>query len=272
VLIPLAALISFGVVIGWRSVWSRELRKNPVFVTSLLAVGGYILFMTFQNHPQPRYFTVVAFFSFFVVVVGVQAFLSVMPAIAPRLRATAQMVPVAPPAMPVIRNSKGALLLGYGALGAAFIAAGVNAEWTVSFAMHPEYTLVPAAQKLTRYIDAHPNGKRLLLSISGDEITMITDLPTICDDFGTQDLVSKLKDYQPGWFATWNDLDPGTLEDLHNHYSLEQVASFHAFDHPDRNVLVLFKLHPLAKGQVRDPAIQNLQDVLPGDRIDIPIE
>ncbi len=148
----------------------------------------------------------------------------------------------------------------------------MNGAWTLNFALHPEYTFVSAAKRLTGYIDQHPNGRRLLLSISGDEITMITHLPTICDDFGTQELVSKLAVYQPGWFATWNDVDPGTLEDLHHQYSLEQVASFHAFDDPDRNVLVLFKLHPLPDGQVREDIPEKLQVALPGDRIDIPIQ
>ncbi len=122
------------------------------------------------------------------------------------------------------------------------------------------------------YIDAHPNGNRLLVSISGDEISLITHLPSICDDFGTQDLVSKLGRYQPGYWATWNDIDPGTLEDLHNRYSLEQVAGFRAFDDPERNVLVLFKLHPLAGGRIRNPSEGNLQVVLPDDKIEIPIQ
>ena len=78
--------------------------------------------------------------------------------------------------------------------------------------------------------------------------------------------------YQPGSYAAWNDLDPGTLADIHTHFSLEQVASFHAFDDPERNVLVLFKLHPLPNGQVRDQWDQNLQVPLPEDKIDIPIE
>jgi hypothetical protein len=101
---------------------------------------------------------------------------------------------------------------------------------------------------------------------------MITHLPAICDDFGTQDLASKLRDYEPGWFATWNEFDPGTLEDIHSRYSVEQVATFHALDHPDRNMLVLFKLHRLPNGQVREPTTQNLQVALPGDKIEIPIE
>jgi hypothetical protein len=50
------------------------------------------------------------------------------------------------------------------------------------------------------------------------------------------------------------------------------VASFRTFDDPDRNVLVLFKLHPLRDGQVRDASQQNLQVPLPGDKIDIEVE
>jgi hypothetical protein len=274
ILIPLAGLVPLSAALTWRSHWSRELRRNPAFVASLLAVGGYVLFMTYQNHPQPRYFTVVAFFSFFVVAMGIQALLSIVPASAASPGETAESFEGvnSGSVMRPVWTRHGGVILGVAFLAASMIAVCLDAEWTVDFTMHPEYTLVPAAQRLTRYIDQHPNGKRLLLSISGDEITMITDLPTICDDFGTQDLVSKLKAYQPGWFATWNDVDPGTLEDLHSHYSLEQVASFHAFDHPDRNVLVLFKLHPLPGSQVRNPEAQNLQVALPGDKIDIPIE
>jgi hypothetical protein len=152
------------------------------------------------------------------------------------------------------------------------IAVCFNGEWTLYYVLHPEYTFVPAVENLTRFINQHPNGKRLLVSTSGDEITLISRLPTICDDFGTQDLVSKLKLYQPGWFATWNVIDPGTLEDLHNHFGLEQVGTFRALDNPDRNILVLFKLHPLPDGRVRESQGENLQAPLPGDKIDIPIE
>jgi hypothetical protein len=167
--------------------------------------------------------------------------------------------------------------MGWGVVALAALAVGVNGAWTLNYATHPEYTLVDAAERLTNYIDTHPNGKRLLVSISGDQISLITHLPALCDDFGTPtpempDLVSKLAYYQPGWWATWNDIDPGTLEDLHNTYSLEQVASFHALDDRERNVLVLFKLHPLQGGMIRLPSDLNLQVPLPGDKIDIPIQ
>jgi len=115
------------------------------------------------------------------------------------------------------------------------------------------------------------------VSISGDEISLVTHLETLCDDFGLRtpafpDLGTKMAIYKPGWWATWNDIDLGTLEDIHTHYSLEQVATFKAFDDPERNVLVLFKLHPLREGQARSINGNNLQQTLPDDKIDIPLE
>jgi hypothetical protein len=157
------------------------------------------------------------------------------------------------------------------------IATVVNGTWTLSFATHPEYTFVTAAKDLTDYIDHHPNGNRLLVAISGDEITLLSHLRTLCDDFSTPsetypDLGTKLAIYRPGWWATWNDIDPGTLEDIHTHFSLEQVATFRALDDPERNALVLFKLHPLPNGQVRLISGKNLQAPLPDDKILIPIQ
>jgi hypothetical protein len=193
---------------------------------------------------------VVAFFCFSIVALGAEALLGATG----RLRAA------------------GGVLVGVVALAAVF-----NGVQTVTFAAHPEYTFVDAAQRLTHYVDQHPNGNRLLLSISGDQITLASHLPSLCDDFGTPsaqfpDLATRLAYYQPGWWATWNDIDPGTLDDLHTHFSLEQAASFRAFDDPERNVLVLFKLHPLPGGQARRSGDQNLQTPLPGDRIDIPVQ
>ncbi len=259
ILIPMAGLIFltavlFGAVQATRKFpvasWARGLVFDPVFGASVLAVAGYILFMTYQNHPQPRYFAVVAFFSFFVVALGAGSLL----AETGRLRQ-----------------------IGWVVVVFAAAAVGINSMWTLNFAEHPEYTFVDAAQELTRYIDAHPNGNRLLVSISGDDITLMSHLPTLCDDFGTPtaqmpDLPAKLAYYKPGWWATWNDIDPGTLEDLHVYYSLEQVGSYRALDHPERNTLVLFKLHPTPNWKARDLEAQNLRQPLPGDKIEIPIQ
>ena len=261
ILIPLAGVVVLGATVAWRGAWARNLLLDPVFGASILAAAGYILFMTYQNHPQPRYFAVVAFFSFFLVALGTEALFGHTPS----MRESGK------------RRSL-ARLMGWVVIGVAALAAGFNSAWTLNYAIHPEYTFVDAARRLALYIDKHPNGNRLLVSISSDQITLVTHLPTLCDDFGAPksssmpDLVSKIAFYQPGWYATWNDLDPGTLEDIHSRFSLEQVAGFRAFDDPDRNLLVLFKLHPLPGDQVRNPADQNLQIPLPGDKVEIPVE
>lgn len=270
VLVPLTGIVILGAVLAaffWRpeNAWARTLLLDPVVTVSVLAIAGYILFMTYQNHPQPRYYTVVAFFSFFLIAKGAEALLG-------RQEESANLS-----VRQSIRGGRRSIeawmrLLGWSVIGVAGLAAVINGAWTIDYAAHPEYTFVDAAQRLTRYIDDHPNGKRLLLSISGDEITLITHMPTICDDFGTEDLPGKMAAYQPGWYATWNDFDPGTLEDIHNHFSLEQVVGFRAFDDPERNHLVLFKLHPLPNGETRDPGSQNLQIPLPDDKIEIPIQ
>jgi hypothetical protein len=255
ILIPLCevligAALAFAVLLQKQNGWGKRLLLDPVFGASILAGGGYILFMTYQNHPQPRYFALIAVFCFVIIAMATDA---------------------------LIARAGLMRLVGWGSLGVTAIAIGLNGVQTVSYAAHPEYTFVNAARQLTAYIDEHPNGNRLLVSISGDEISLVTHIETLCDDFGTlspafPDLPTKMAVYKPGWWATWNDIDLGTLEDIHTHYSLEQVATFKAFDDPERNVLVLFKLHPLPGGQVRSIDGNNLQQPLPGDKIDIPLE
>jgi 4-amino-4-deoxy-L-arabinose transferase-like glycosyltransferase len=254
ILIPLAGIMAVLAALfcvrnffrGRESVLGR-LAATPEFGAFILAIAGNIGFMTLQNHPQPRYFAVAAFFCFFLVALGTAALFEESCTFCSRRLAPA--------------------LLALIALAAAF-----NGLQTLNYAAHPEYTYIDAARQLTHYIDAHPNGNRLLLSISGDQLTLLTQLPSLCDDFGTEDLDVKIARYRPGWFAAWNDLDPGTLSDLHQHYSLEQVATFDALDDTDRNLLVLFKLHPLPNGQVRSPGDQNLQVLLPDDKVQIEVE
>ena len=252
ILIPVAGFVVVCTLVGWRIAWGRKLLLEPVFGASVLAVVGYILFMTYQNNPQPRYFAVAAFFVFFVIAQGAEALLG--------QRATG------------CKPQRISWIAGWAVIGLAALAVGLNAGKTLGYAAHPQYTFVNAAEQLTRYIDNHPNGNRLLVSISGDQIALVTHLPALCDDFSTQDLATKVGVYRPGWFAAWNAVDPGTLEDLHTHFSLEQVASFRAFDDSDRNVLVLFKLHPIPAERIRHLDDLSLQASLPGDKIDIPVQ
>jgi hypothetical protein len=244
-LAPLAVAVALGAALAWRAGWAWRLWRDPVFGAAILGIMGLIGFMTMKDHPQPRYFVVPAFLVFIVVAMGAAA---------------------------LVEQAGWGRKVGWAVVAAIAIATGVHGMETMRYAMHPEYTWVNAATGLTRYIDTHPNGKRLMVSTSGDEITLVTHLPTICDELSTEDLAEKLGRFEPGWFSSWNDIDPNTLADLHTRYSLEQVASFPAFDDPDRNVLVLFKLHPLPGGTVRDVNDPRLSAVLPDDRLEVPVE
>ncbi len=206
-------------------IFARNVRRNPLVIASLLASAGYVFFIGWHNNMQPRYYQVIAYPLVFVITIAI-ASLFRTPSAAHRIARLAR--PAA-----------------FTAVAAAALISMLNLREILYWSSHPEYTWITAARRLTNYIDRHPYRNRLLLSVSGDNITLITHLPAICDDFGTWDLAKRIHNYQPGWYAAWNELDPGTLEDLHTQYSLEQVARFHAFDDPDRDVLILYKLHPL---------------------------
>ena len=219
------------VIVAVSLLYFRSLWRNPLAIASLLAIAGYSVFIAWHNNLQPRYYQVIAFPLMIVLALAAEGLVS----ISARTNPTSVRGP--------------ASFLKHAAVAAVAIALAVstaaNSRQIISWVRHPEYTWLNAATALTRYIDQHPNGNRLLLSISGDDITLITGLPAICDDFGAWDLPARTRYYQPGWYAAWNEIDEGTAADLATQYRLEQVAGFDAFDDPDRDHLILYKLHPL---------------------------
>jgi 4-amino-4-deoxy-L-arabinose transferase-like glycosyltransferase len=246
-----ALLVLATVVVRIRSFnmprnWADELWRDPVFFGSIFAIGGYIAFMTYQNHPQPRYYVVIAFFSFCLLA-----------------QITSHILNPSDNTTSIVARR-----LGKAVLATALITIAVNGIRTLNYVMHPQYTWVTAATNLTSYIDQHPNGNRLLLATSGDEITLITHVPALCDIWGTEKLSIKLARYQPGWYATWDRLDPRILEEIHTGFAVKQVASFPAFDDPGHSVLYLFQLHPLPPSEFRN---EGLPGVMPGDVISIPV-
>jgi hypothetical protein len=220
ILVPLGALVVLVSLAAWRDGVGALLRP-PVFGAFALVVVGYFGLMMYHL-PEPRYFAVLAFFIFIALAQGAGA-LSQMEGRKKRLGQISVVLIV----VAVCRN-------------------GVQ---TLNYALHPRYSFVEAAEQLTHFIDAHPNGNRILVSTSGDSITLVSHLPALCSKWGTMDLASKLTAYHPGWIAEWNVSDADFPEAVRRNYSLERVASFQAFDHPQRNLLVLFKLHPIAAEQ-----------------------
>lgn len=220
-LLCLASLFMSAVL--FRSLW-----RNPLFIASLLAIAGYIVFITWHHNLQRRYYQPIAYPMMIVIALSAERLIS---------------------GLRNVKTKRPVWLAQIAAAAALAITltlyAAANIRLIVTWTLHPEYTWLDAANGVTQYIDQHPNGNRLLLSVSGDEITLLTGLPGLTDEVGTWKLTARTAHYRPGWFATWNQVDPPAAAALSTQYTLEQVATFNAFDDPDRNQLILYKLHPL---------------------------
>jgi hypothetical protein len=203
----------------------RRLAAYPLIPALMLWVAGYMAFLAYHNNLQPRYYLVIAIPLTLLLPVVVEDLML------PRIESqTARRVALATFTLTVT-----AIVLS-------------DARHTISFVRHPEYTLVRAAEDIATYIrhdqKSDPTHKPLILSISGSDISLITGLPSICDDFGTLDLIDRVKLYKPGWYVAWNQLEDDKMDAMSPMYSLQRVGEFPAMDDPDRNLLILYKLYP----------------------------
>ena len=253
-LVGLAAWLATRGVRAWTHAastfgFASPLAHDSLFAASLLGIAGWVAFMAVQDHTQPRYYTVVAAFAFV---------------------ALAQLLAA------LLRQGKAQgktwRRVGLVALLVVAFAVARNSVEMLRYALHPSYTWIDAARSLTAYVDAHPKSRRLLLATSGDEITLMTGLPAVCDDFGTDLPERRIRRADPGWFAAWNDLDPAMLAAIHAGFALRQVATYTVMDDPERNRLVLFRLVPRrsAPGTVQNFAA--LGQILPEDHVSIDVE
>jgi hypothetical protein len=140
------------------------------------------------------------------------------------------------------------------ALLIAFIA-GRGAWQSVGFVRQPEYTFLSAVNQIHDAIErqraedraaGRPMHPEMVLSISGAEMQLMTGVPSICDDFGTMTLPDRIAAYPPGWFLTWNDVEDDKMEALAPAYRLVRAGAWAAFDDPDRNLMILYRLDPVA--------------------------
>jgi len=119
-----------------------------------------------------------------------------------------------------------------------------DARQTIGYVSHPEYTFANAADRIRAIITADRAHNQLVLSISGSDLSLMTGVPSICDDFGTLELADRVRQYQPGWYVAWNQVDDDKMDALTPLYHLRRVASFPAMDDPERNLLILYRLDP----------------------------
>ncbi len=217
VLYPLA-LVAAGVALLIRP----RLLRNPLVPALLLWIAGYAAFIVYHNNLQPRYYLVLA--------VPV-TLLTVIVFESGWIRRDS----------PVPRFSP----LAFSCAAALAIMAIADARQVIGYVLHPEYTFASAADRIREIVDSDHTHNPLVLSISGSDLSLMTGLPSICDDFGTMDLDARVKVYRPGWYVAWNQVDDDKMDALTSLYNLRRVASFPAMDDPERNLLILYRLDPV---------------------------
>ena len=203
----------FLVTLGFALLRPR-IGRDPVFVSLLLWIAGYFAFLVYHANLQPRYYLVIAVPMTLSVVRGAQHAIGWRPA--------------------------SALVLA--PLFAGLVA--VDARAMLHYTRHPEYTFQDAALQVGRIVEGDPTHSHTVLSISGSDLSLMTGLPSICDDFGTMQLEDRIAAYKPGWFVAWNYVEDDKMEALGRFYRLTRVAEFPAMDDPDRNLMIVYRLDP----------------------------
>jgi hypothetical protein len=220
--------LAFFVVLTLVLFWRARLVSNPLFSSLLLWIAGYFVFLAYHNNLQPRYYLVVAAPITVVVAMGIDSFRQALGGMGRRgitvLSALLAAVAVLTIVVPDMIQDSG-------------------------FVLHPTYDFMNAARSIRQIILADTTHPHLVLSISGSDLTLMTGLPSIDDDFGTLSLDERVKQYRPGWYAAWNELDDDKADSLTRLYQPVRVASFPVYDDPDRNLLILYRLDPLAQPQ-----------------------
>jgi hypothetical protein len=201
----------------------RRLLRNPLIPALLLWVVGYAAFLAYHNNLQPRYYLVIAI-------------------------PLTLLVPFVFEHLWTRTNNEIISPLRHLAVATVAVALAVltvtDARQTLHYVRTPDYTFTTAAAQIHRIIAADRTHNPLVLSISGSDLSLMTGLPSICDDFGTMELAVRVRAYHPGWYVAWNHIEDDKMEALAPIYHLQRVAAFPAMDDPERNLLILYRLDP----------------------------
>ncbi len=214
----------FFVAVALTFFWRPRLLANPLVPALWLWIGGYFAFLAYHNNLQPRYYIVVAVPITIFVAIAIDAFRQ----------------PRHPEQASLPRRVVEAIL------ATAVILAIVvpDALQQVSFLRNSTYDFLAAAQSIRKIVLDDKTHPHLILSISGSDLTLMTGLPSIDDDFGTDDLDVRVKKYRPGWYIAWNDVEDDKADAITPLYNMERVAAYPVMDDPDRNLLIVYRLDP----------------------------
>jgi hypothetical protein len=217
---------TFFIVLALALFWRPRLFSQPLFPALLLWIGGYFGFLVYHNNLQPRYYLVIAVPITAAVALGLD-----------NLRSAGGSTEKAPGRIETVIAST--------LVAAVTLAIAIpDALLQLDFVRNPTYQFEAAAQAIKRIVDSDPDHSHLILSISGSDLTLMTGLPSIDDDFGTLDLDQRVAKYHPGWYIAWNELDDDKADAITPLYQPVRVAAFPALDDPDRNLLIVYRLDP----------------------------
>jgi 4-amino-4-deoxy-L-arabinose transferase-like glycosyltransferase len=199
--------------------WCRRLWSNPLFAACWIALlGNAVYILRRQGDYAPRYFLVMLVPVIMTLTIALQGLNFRHHSLASLLAAT---------------------------LGVAVV---LDTLLVCGFLGHRQYQFYSAAKSIQAIVDANPAAHRLILGTSGDQLALMTGIPSINDGYSLQDLDKKVSIYQPGWYVGWNDLDQDILASL-SAYRLDEVANFPVFDREHRDRLKLYRMVPLKEAK-----------------------
>jgi len=193
-------------------VWKRKLWSNPLFTASWIALAAQAVFIfSRQDDFAPRYYLAMLVPLILVVTITFGELIAHS------------------------RKTSALLLL---AISASFV---LNVWMIGQFLTHRDYDFYNAGNSIRNIIRGHPEQKALILGVSGNQLSLMTGIPSINDGYGTEAMAEKVARYQPGWYVAWNDVVIEDQDFLAG-YRLEKIESYPAFDDDGRVALTLYKM------------------------------
>ena len=222
ILFPVALL-----AVLWAATGGRELLKIPLFGSAIVATTGYLMFIGYHSNLQPRYYLVITPAVVIVLVLTVSELW--------RRRYLA---------FAVVATT---LLAG----ASVFMMAR-----TVRYVAHPEYSFASAADAIAAQIHSRPHSSPMLLSNSGENISLFTGIPAVALEYSTHGLDALCDRYHPGWMAVWTGHGDRWKAKVGTRYELEEIAHYRVFDDPKREELVLYRLGDLRQHRAVSPTLR----------------
>lgn len=205
----------------------RELWRIPLYTSSVLALVATVGFIGWHTWFQPRYYLLCVFPSAAVLTLAVRA-----------LRERARHLH---------RNSPWSIAYRV-AMIALEVAAATMLLQTAKYLLHPQYTMRDAADSITATMRADTQHPPILLSGSGDTITLFTGVRAVNPEWPIDGLPVLLERERPGWYAAYTPREDARTAEMRTRYTLCPAGEYRVFDEPEHRYLRLYRLDPLSYG------------------------